>query len=159
MLGVLAIQIRDYIPSDCSKIADLFHDSIHAIPNSVYSSKQKKAWAPTPPNYALWKERLAKKKPFVATVGSKIIGFIELEEDGYIDCLYVHKEHQHEGIASALLSFVRNVAHERGNKILYVEASKVALPFFQRHGFKLKSENTVFLRGQTLVSYLMTTEL
>lgn len=155
----MTIQIRDYLTSDLTKIVELFHDSVHAIPSSIYSAKEKEAWAPTPPDNEAWRLRLAKKRPFVAVIDFEIVGFIELEGDGHIDCLYVHKDYQRRGIASELLKYVRRIAQENETKVLYVEASKIAFPFFQRNGFVLKAENSISLRGQSLVNYLMALEL
>jgi putative acetyltransferase len=83
------MEIRNYRCSDYVEIADLFHDSIHAIPASIYSEEELEAWSPTPPDYDHWKERLARKQPFLAVKDKIIVGFIELESDGHIDCLYV----------------------------------------------------------------------
>ncbi len=53
-----SMEIRDFIESDVKKIADLFHDSIHAINTNIYSKLQQEAWAPTPPNSSGWEARL-----------------------------------------------------------------------------------------------------
>lgn len=149
------MEIRSYRNSDYVEIADLFHDSVHAIDDSYYTKAQLEAWAPTPPDYELWKQRLALKEPFVALEGSKIVGFIELEENGHIDCLYVHKEYQGKGVASTLLQYLSNIAKTKGITNLHVEASKVAMPLFKKFGFELKKVNKVSLRGQSLLNYSM----
>ena len=86
---------------------------------------------------------------------SKIVGFIELEEDGHIDCLYVHKNYQGQGIAGELLSHAGTVAMSNGSSNLYVEASEVAKPFFEKHGFLLLTKNIVQRNGEHLVNYSM----
>ena len=149
------MQIRDYQNSDYVEIADLFHDSVHAISTSFYSRDELEAWAPTPTDYNFWQERLSVKKPFVALKDEKIVGFIELEADGHIDCLYVHKNYQGEGIASKLLQHIQDIALTQGIHKLHVEASKVAKPLFEKHGFALQRTNTVNLRGQSLINYIM----
>lgn len=147
--------IRSYQPSDYIEIANLFHKSVHAIKQSFYSKEELEAWAPTPPDYNGWKARLLEKKPFVALKNNGIIGFIELESDGHIDCLYVHPEHQGSGIASQLLQHLRMVAQKKKITRLHVEASKVAMPFFKKSGFTLIKENHINLRGQSLLNYSM----
>lgn len=149
------MEIRNYQDTDHVEIADLFHGAVHAIPTSVYSKKELEAWAPSPPDYNHWKERLATKKPVVALKNNIIIGFIELESNGHIDCLYVHKNYQGSGVASSLLRYVQAAAHEKGITKLYVEASKVAMPLFKKHGFKLGNTNIVNLRGQSLTNCYM----
>lgn len=93
------MRIRNYEPSDAREIADLFHDAIHAIGTESYSREQVEAWAPTPPDYDHWQRRLDCKQPFVAEINQKIVGFIELDPDGHIDCMYTHKDYQRQGIA------------------------------------------------------------
>jgi len=151
----VAIQIREYKESDASEIADLFHGSVHAIASILYTSEQKEAWAPTPPDYSAWETRLATKQPFVAVNRDIIVGFAELEKDGHIDCFYVHKNYQGLRIGSQLLKHLIQVAHERNIKPLYTEASKAAKPLFEKFGFRSESTNEVSLRGQILVNYNM----
>jgi putative acetyltransferase len=150
------MKIRAYQETDHSQIADLFHRTVHAIDRSFYSQAQLEAWAPTPPNHEYWKTRLAIKKPFIAIVDGLIVGFIELENGGHIDCLYVDKDHQQLGIASRLLKHVKSEAKHRSIDSLYVEASEIALPFFKKHSFTINCQNQVSLRGQSLTNYSMT---
>lgn len=149
------MKIRPYRESDCTEIADLFHGAVHAIDTSLYSAKELEVWAPTPPDYNDWKQRLSVKQPYIAVENSTIIGFIELEDTGHIDCLYVHKDYQCLGVASSLLRYVLRIAEEQGIKDLHVEASSVARPLFEKFGFKLQHRNTVNLRGQSLTNYSM----
>lgn len=150
------MKIRAYQEADHSHIADLFHRTVHAIDTSFYSQAELEAWAPAPPNHEHWEARLAIKKPFVAINGDVVVGFIELENDGHIDCLYVDKEHQKKGIASRLLQHVKSEAIDRSIDTLYVEASKIAVPFFKKHRFTIECENHIYLRGQSLTNYSMT---
>jgi putative acetyltransferase len=153
------MKIRSYQESDCVEITDLFHGSVHSIDNSAYSKEELEAWSPTPPDYGFWKQRLEIKQPFVACENNIIIGFIELEPDGHIDCLYVHKHHQGLGVANGLLQHTLIVAIERGISYLYVEASKVAVPLFKKYGFNLQQSNKVKLRGELLTNYSMSLTL
>ena len=147
--------IRNYQPQDTHQIADLFHVSVHAIDSKIYSPAQKSAWAPRPPDYSRWYTRLVNTEPYVATLDNKIVGFAELELDGHIDCFYVHPAHQRKGVAQSLFSRLLTDARTRGISRLYVEASKVAEPFFRKNGFVLVSENQVERRGQVLVNFCM----
>ncbi|WP_067861755.1 GNAT family N-acetyltransferase [Neptuniibacter marinus] len=149
------MRIRAYRPSDSVEITNLFHTSVHTIKQSFYSKEEREAWAPTPPDYTGWKARLLIKKPFVALKKNRIIGFIELESDGHIDCLYVHPDYQGSGVARQLLQHILIVAQKKGITRLHVEASKVAMPFFKKSGFKLIKENHINLRGQSLLNYSM----
>lgn len=151
--------IRAYQSNDAHAIADLFHNAVHGIDSSTYSEAQKEAWAPTPPDYSDWQARLEETKPFVATLDNQIVGFVELSADGHIDCFYVHRDHQRKGIAQALFGHLFAVAKRNGVSRLYVEASKVAKPFFRKNGFVVMSENQVERKGQVLVNFSMELDL
>ncbi len=150
------MKIRHYAASDSREIADLFHDAIHAISPGVYSPGQLEAWAPTPPDYESWAARLERSRPFVAMIDNCIVGFIELQADGHIDCLYVHSQHQRQGIAAALFAYASKVAIQHGHTTLSVDASIVAKPFFEQRGFVQTAENSVERNGQYLTNFSMT---
>lgn len=149
------MKIIEYIPERAVEIADLFHHSIHSIDTSVYSTEQQEAWAATPPDYDRWTARLLVRKPYLAIIENKVAGFIELESDGHIDCLYTSPNYQRRGVARALFNHILNLARNSGNKLLYVEASLVAKPLFEKFGFTVIRENSLERNQQTLTNYSM----
>ncbi|MBJ7536267.1 GNAT family N-acetyltransferase [Marinomonas sp. C1424] len=151
--------IQHFKTSDAKAIADLFHGSVHSISLEIYSKEQLEAWAPTPPDYAMWKTRLEQTKPYVAMIGDVIVGFIELELDGHIDCMYVHKDYQRQGVAKALFTYARDVAIKNGCKTMHVEASILAKTFFEKMGFEVQSKNIVVRNHQELINYSMNDSL
>lgn len=148
------MNIQTYKNEWARDIADLFFQSVHAIDPSVYTREQKEAWAPTP-DYERWSERLARKRPFVAMIENHIVGFIELDTDGHIDCTYTHPDFQGIGVASSLYEYLFVKAKEAGIKSLYVEASLIAKPFFEHRGFSVVKKNEVQRNGVTLVNFSM----
>ena len=150
--------IRDYHSDDADEIADLFHDCVHAIDPAHLSPAQLEAWAPTPPDYSAWRASLAEKKPYLACRSGKIVGFIELEDDGHIDRFYTHKDFQRQGVGHALYDHLVVQADVRGIHGFYVEASPFARPFFEREGFQLKKENRIERAGQILTNFSMSLE-
>lgn len=149
------IEIRDYRGEDSDEIADLFHDSVHSLSSDNFTAEELEAWAPTPPDYSHWRARLAERKPYVAELDGIIIGFIELEDDGHIDCFYTHEKFQRQGVGSALYDHLLKAADARELHDLYVEASIIARPFFEREGFRLEKANRLERRGQILTNYSM----
>lgn len=149
------MKIVPYIPEYAREITDLFHDAVHRTAGAHYSAEQREAWAPTPPDYAAWALRLTRKKPFVALLGASVAGFIELEADGHIDCLYVHKDHQRSGVASNLYRHLEGTARKNGLRRLYVEASFPARPFFEKKGFTTLQETVVIRNNVKLVHFRM----
>lgn len=149
------IRISKYEPVMTREIADLFHASVHGIEDIHYTPEQREAWAPTPPDYDGWSARLQAKTPWVATVGGRVAGFIELDPDGHIDCMYTHPDFQGCGIASALYSCVESHARTVRMDTLRVEASRTARSFFERNGFILVRENLVIMNGSDLRNFIM----
>lgn len=153
------MQVVEYSSNSAKAITDLFYGSVHAIDSSVYSNEQKKAWAPMPIDYDKWARRLEKKKPYLVIINQEIAGFIELESDGHIDCAYVSPKYQRTGVATKLLDHVISIAKYWGLKQLYVEASIVAKPFFEKSGFLVEHKNKVIRDNIVLVNYAMRVDI
>jgi putative acetyltransferase len=149
------MKIVEYSSDRAKEIADLFYESVHSIDSSVYSEEQKHAWAPMPIDYLKWEVRLKNKKPYVLLIKNEVAGFIELEFDGHIDCAYVLPKFQREGVATNLLNHVKSVSKGLGLNQLYVEASIVAKPLFEKNGFLVENKNQVSINNMVLVNYSM----
>jgi len=126
--------IIEYSSNRAREVTDLFFMSVHAIDSSIYSEEQKIAWAPSPIDYLFWEKRLELKRPYLLLINNQLAGFIELESDGHIDCAYVSPIFQRKGVATRLLKHVINEAKNQKLERLYVEASIVAKPLFERFG-------------------------
>lgn len=150
-----APSIRDYRDEDAEEIAELFHGAVHSLLDQGYSAEQLEAWSPTPPDRAHWRARLAERRPFVACEDGRIVGFIELEDDGHIDCFYTHRDCQRRGVGRRLFDHLLAEARARGLRELYVEASAIARPFFERAGFVLEKTNRIERRGVVLENHSM----
>jgi putative acetyltransferase len=150
------LTIDNYHPNDAAALMRLFHETVHATCAADYAPEQLAAWSPASnQNIEIWSARLAMKRPFVARLGLEAVGFIELEADGHIDCLYVHHRFQRQGVATRLLMHAISQARERSLPRLYVEASITALPFFVRHGFSTLRAQEVERGGQRLKNFAM----
>jgi putative acetyltransferase len=149
------MEIIEYSSSRVKEIADLFYMSVHAIDSLIYSEEQKNAWAPSPIDYKSWGKRLELKRPYLLLIGDQVAGFIELESDGHIDCAYVSPMFQRKGVATALLKHVICIAKNLNIEQLYVEASIIAKPLFEKFGFLMQHENKVVRNNVVLVNYTM----
>ena len=146
------MEIREYLEADLMEIIALFHQTVHRINIRDYTPRQINAWAPENIDIDAWRESLVAHNTFVATDGSKIIGFGDIDSSGYLDRLYVHHAYQRRGIASALCDRLEtSVRAER----ISVHASVTALPFFLRRGYRVVKEQLVERRGVTLKNYAM----
>jgi putative acetyltransferase len=150
------IQTRLYLPADANELAQIFYNTIHHINAKDYSPEQIDAWAPlvtANPNH--WREKWNNIVPIVATINHHLVGFVEFEPNGHIDCFYVHHEYQGKGIGRALMNAVFRQAKDQNLSRIFAEVSITAKPFFVNQGFEIIKEQQVNIREQRLTNFLM----
>ena len=155
MSTVTSITIRKYRIQDLSPVVRLFTDSVHELTAGAYDETQRYAWASRTPHLDTWRERLESLETLVAEEGSDLAGFISYEKDGHIDLVFTAPNYARRGIASALYHEAEQQLKELGVTELKTEASVVARPFFERHGFEVADEQRVTVRGAQFLRYLM----
>lgn len=146
---------RPYCSRDLSSIMELFHETVHHVGARHYSRAELEAWAPAGLRAADWQPRLARNTSLVAEERGKILGFAELSREGVVDMMYVHKDHQGQGIATALLAKLEAKAQSDGLERLETNASRVARPFFARRGFSLLAAQNVERNGLCIENFRM----
>ncbi len=149
------IVVRHFEHSDLPAMLETRRTSIRRICAHDYDHDQIMAWAPDIDDVEAQATRFAKTQTWVALVNGNAAGFMNLAEGGYVDCLYVHADHQRCGIASALLSMLEKTARAQGVSRLYSEVSITARPFFERQGFAVTTPQTVTVNGQQYLNFRM----
>jgi putative acetyltransferase len=149
------MEIRIYRHGDHAEIAEIFTRAIHETASECYSPEQCLAWSDPVPNPDHWRKRCELKRPFVAVSDHRVAGFLELDTDGHIDCLYVHPGLQRRGIATRLVQHAIGTCFAMRVPRLYVEASYCAKPLFEKLGFSVIAENLVRIRSQELNNFRM----
>ena len=132
------IHIRPYRAGDLDGVIDIFLRAVREVAARDYDQQQIDAWAQA--DRKAWSVRRMSRPTWVATIGSSLAGFADLESDGHLDMMFVHPAHQGMGVASALLAHVEASAREQGIARLHAEASITARPFFERRGFRVIAE-------------------
>ena len=88
----------------------------------------------------------------MAELDGRLAGFGDLDPAaGYLDRLYVHKDLQGRGVATALC----NALEEAAAGPVVTHASVTARPFFARRGYRVLRAQQVERRGVTLANYVM----
>lgn len=147
------ITLRDYTPADLEVVLTLFYETVHTVNAGDYSSAQLDAWAPRVPDRVAWQARLAAERVLLAEEDDVLLGFASLDvEGGLIDHLYVHKDYQRCGIASALCDQLESWAI---SSVLSTEASLTAVRFFSARGYQLVRRQQVVRRGVMLANIIM----
>ena len=139
--------LRAYRGSDLPAILSLFRDTVHTVCARDYTRSQLDAWAPAEPDAAAWDASLLAHRTLVAEEDGSILGFADMAEDGYLDRLYVHRDWQGRGVASALCAALPGARR--------THASITARPFFERRGWHVVREQRVERRGVALTNFVM----
>lgn len=149
------IIIREFQPGDEASLRALFYQTVRHINRNDYSQAQVEAWAPDEYDDKQWSARIRALKPFIATIDNNLAGYADLQDDGYIDHFFCHKDYQGMGVGKSLMQQIVNSAKARKITKLHAQVSITAKPFFQHFGFQLFKAQQVEIRGQTLTNYLM----
>ena len=120
------MQLREYMTSDCDQLARLFFQTVHSVNAKDYT--------------------------IIAIDNGEIVGFGDIDSSGYLDRLFVHKNHQHKGIATAICDELESSV--TGKKII-THSSITAKPFFEKRGYRVKKEQTVVRNGISLTNFIM----
>jgi putative acetyltransferase len=147
--------IRDARPDDTGELIALFKDTVRHVNLADYSPAQVAAWAPDDIDAEAWRERQARNRTLLAEIEGDIVGFAELQDGARVHMLYVQKDHQGHGIASALLARIETIAAHSGARGLTVDASVTARPFFAHKGFTVVAPQTVTRGGQSFRNFRM----
>lgn len=143
----MALLIREVQPSELGELQTLLATTVQTINCRDYDALQIKMWSAAAMNPDFWGDRLQTHSIYVAEAVGQLVGFTSLEPDGHIDFMYVHHQHQGEGIASHLLQHVEAIAQSRSITRLYAEVSITAEPFFSKRGFHITQAEQVTRRG------------
>lgn len=143
--------LRAYRPEDCGAVTKLFYDTVHTINTRDYSPQQVDAWAPKQPDMDRWNTSLLGHRALVAVGNGGIWGFGDMDETGYLDRLYVHRDHQGQGVGKALCDALESEAP--GD--ITTHASITARPFFEHRGYRMVKAQTVVCRGVEMTNFIM----
>jgi len=155
----MKIVIREIEQADLQSIIKLFYDTVHHVNAADYSKKQCAAWAPktllTDYKDSRLYQSLLQHQTYVVVRDKLIVGFANITDAGCIDHLYVHKDYQYQGIATALLQKLEACARIMGIKQVTANVSVTAKLFFQHQGYQVVEKQAVLRQGITFVNYKM----
>lgn len=145
--------LRAYQDGDCLVLAELFYQTVHTVNARDYTPAQLDAWASGKVDLAAWDASFRAHTTLVAVEQSEIIGFGDIDETGYLDRLYVHRDQQGKGVATALCDALERSV--RVGTVITTHASITARPFFERRGYRVLWEQSVMRNGVELKNFVM----
>ncbi|MCB2300767.1 GNAT family N-acetyltransferase [Clostridium tagluense] len=144
--------IRRYETSDCKDLAELFYNTVHCINAKDYTEEQLNVWAKGSVDLEKWNQSLLSHFSVVAVEDGIIVGFGDIDTTGYLDRLYIHKDYQYQGIATAICDKLECI-FDVGK--VTTHASITAKPFFEKGGYKVIKKQNVERNGVLLQNYVM----
>ncbi|RYJ41156.1 GNAT family N-acetyltransferase [Flavobacterium beibuense] len=148
-------RIRLYKQEDCNEVVSLFYNTVHSVNKKDYTTEQLDAWAPADLDFERWNRILSQNYTIIVEKEGVIKGFGDIDATGYFDHLFVHKDHQGQGIATLIKEKIEKHALDANMQRVTVAASITARPFFEKHGYTVLKEQRVERNGQTLINYFM----
>ena len=103
-----------------------------------------------------WNRSLSEHFSLVAIKDGIITGFGDIDRTGYLDRLFVHKDYQNQGIATAICD---KLEHAFGVGKIITYASITAKPFFLHRGYNIIKEQQVIRANISLTNYIMEKQL
>lgn len=144
------MKIRKYKIEDCKAVSLLFYDTIHSVNAKDYTAEQLSAWAKNSDVLESRREDLLKQYTLIAEINDVIVGFGSIDKSGYLDLLFVHKDYQKQGVATALCNEL-----EKGFSKIKTYSSITARSFFENRGYIVVKSQEIERCGVKLKNYEM----
>ncbi len=149
------MEVRKYRKGEEKELWKLFYNTIHTVNIQDYDENQIAAWAPENLDLTIAIEKFSEINPYVAVEDGGIIGYADIQADGYIDHFYCHHEFQGQGVGRTLFAALENAARENRILAMYSNVSITARPFFEAMGFSVEKEQLLQIGDQQLINYRM----
>lgn len=149
------IHIRKYQDGDEIELRKIFFNTIRNINIKDYSENQVKAWAPDTFDESVWSVRIKSINPFIAQIKNDVVGYADVQDDGYIDHFFCHSDYQGQGVGKALMQALFVEGKRKEIDRFYSHVSITAKSFFEYFGFQVVKKQEVTVRDQMLTNYVM----
>lgn len=143
--------VRAYQPPDCEGLAELFYNTVHTVNAKDYTKEQLDVWATGEADLEKWNQTLQEHYSLVAVENETIIGFGDIDKTGYLDRLFVHRDYQKKGVATAICDKLE----QKVQGIIITDASITARPFFEKRGYEVVKEQQIERQGVVLTNFVM----
>ena len=150
------LTLRPYRPADAAALTELYIRSVRHYGPRAYTSEQVDAWAATA-DIARTAARCRDGRVVVVALdeAGTVLGFVDLEADGHLDMLYVAPEAEGLRLGTLLYTAIETQARNLGLHRVFVDASELARPLFERQDFTLLGRNDLVLAGVDIHNYRM----
>ena len=138
------VVVRPAVPGDAPAILDLHVKSIRELGPAAYDERQVAAWAHKPDGTDGYPLEDDDHYLAVAADDERVVGYGHfVPENEEIRAVYVHPTLAREGIGSTLLAHLEGYAAGVGSDRLGLWASRNAVGFYERMGYRTVEEEAV----------------
>jgi putative acetyltransferase len=149
------MHVRKFQVGDEAALFRVYYSAIHQIACRDYSPVQIEAWAPADLDSSIWETRIRGINPFVIEADGTLIGYADLQENGYIDHFFVSGDRPRQGVGRLLMETIHDIAQRQSMKVLTSDVSRTAQPFFEHFGFEVLEQRSPMIRGVVVPNALM----
>lgn len=149
------IKLRTAVFEDIPAIVEMYRATVHTVNAADYTPAQLKVWADGAVNYPRWEKAIKDQYFILAEIDGKLAGFSSIAKDGYLDFMYVSRDHQRCGVARTLLNEIERKAWEQKNPEIYSHVSKTARGFFLKMGYEHREDIRDVYKGELFINALM----
>ncbi len=153
------LSVRRATAQDHVALYGVYYKSVRHGAAAFYTTEQRAAWAPSEQPSSPTTDPDDTLLRWVAEVNGKIIGFMAVTPDGYIDLAFVLPEWMGQGVAQALYDQLLEWARRNGLTRLTAHASHFARRFFDKQGWQVDHPEIIARNGQELERFIMSLEL
>ncbi|MEO1607245.1 MAG: GNAT family N-acetyltransferase [Pseudomonadota bacterium] len=150
-----SIKVGEFVASEADDLGLVFYGAVHEGTAEFYSFEQRQAWMPKIPSGPNWASRLASQMTVVARKNDLPVGFMTLDDSGYIDLAFVAPLHQRQGIGGLLYERIERLARKKKMERLHSQASCLIRGLFEQRGWEIVCEQQIERAGVTLTNFLM----
>ncbi|WP_101688480.1 GNAT family N-acetyltransferase [Dysgonomonas massiliensis] len=130
--------IRTATLIDIPELNQLYQGTVLHINRKDYSTEEVEDWASCGNDLKHWAELINQLYFIVAENDElQIVGFASISHDGYLHSMFIHKDHQRQGIASLLYQNIEDFSYRNNIQSITSEVSITAKYFFEKQGFKV----------------------
>lgn len=128
------MKLRALRPSDSDEAAQVFFDAVMHGTAAHYSLAQRQAWAGPAPDPEGWRHKFSGINGVAADQDGRLIGFMTLDQQGYIDLAFVSPDHAGRGVGRQLYTVIKSQARQNGLACLTTEAQRTGATVLRSHG-------------------------
>lgn len=140
-------------------LARIMRESVSHVCAADYTAQEIELWVPRRMDMARFSQSLRKGIVWVAKEEGEILGFANMDRDGYLNRLYTKVGYMRQGIGSALLAKIEQEAHAMRLSKVFLTSSITARGFYEKHGYRCVGESNERRSGITLPGFKMEKEL